>query len=313
VYWPSGRTQTYELRVLDGNTGEVITEGAGANTGWDIFNPTKSAWDSGAGKPIEPEPEDMIAPGAVSTVAIEVTLGYADWLMPGIWSVQADARSWSDYEDTFTELDSDGQATLVVAKPDLSFGEDIRYISHATGYGSSGVGWEKTTGVGNGTADSDPYFSFMFQVINTGTDTVGNFQVGLQDFDGNSIGIYVVLYWDGNGWAIDKEATDVESNNVHGYKIVTEGNNKYIFFQATAGHLGMSKGPDGDVSGSYTFFLAIDTPFEESDKQNNKVPLSITAVKEVNTVPSFALSMISITMSGLLAAIGIALRQKEEE
>jgi hypothetical protein len=262
---------------------------------------------------MEPDAADMIAPGAVSTVPIEVTIGKADWVMPGTWSIQADARSWSDYDDTFTSGDSDGQATLVISKPDLSFGEDVRYISHATGYGSSGIGWEKTTGVGNGTGDSDPYFSFMFQVINTGTETVGNFQVGLEDFDGNSIGVYVVIYWDGNKWAIDEEATNVASNNAHGYKIVTEGNNKFIFFQATAGHLGMSSGPGDDASGSYSFFLAIDTPFEESNEQNNRVPISITTVKEVNTVPSFALSMMSITMSGLLAAIGIALRQKEEE
>ena len=97
--------------------------------------------------------------------------------------------------------------------------------------------------------------------------------------------------------------------------IKTEGNKKFIFFQATAAELGMSAGPGDDASGSYTFYLSVDTSadVDESNEQNNRVPISITAVKEVNTVPSFALSMMSITMSGLLAAIGIALRQKEEE
>ena len=77
----------------------------------------------------------------------------------------------------------------------------------------------------------------------------------------------------------------------------------------------MSSGPGDDASGSYTFYLSVDTSadVDESNEQNNRVPISITAVKEVNTVPSFALSLMSITMSGLLAAIGIALRQKEEE
>ena len=77
----------------------------------------------------------------------------------------------------------------------------------------------------------------------------------------------------------------------------------------------MNAGADGDTSTSYSFYLSIDTSddIRESNEQNNRVPISITAVAEVNTIPSFALSMLSITMSGLLAAIGIALRQKEEE
>ena len=296
ILWPSGNVEAYSAGV------------SGAKTGWDISNPTKSSWNANTGKPIEPDASDMVAPGSVMTVSIEVTIGYSDWVMPGTWSIQADARSWSDYEDTFTTMDSDGQATLVISKPDLSIGEDVRYISHATGYGSSGIGWEKKTG-GSGD-DEDPYFSFMFQVLNTGTETVGNFQVGLEDFESNSLGVQVTLYWTGNGWAIDEAST-----TAHGAMIKTEGNSKYIFFQATAAELGMSAGPGDDASGSYTFYLSVDTSadVDESNEQNNRVPISITAVKEVNTVPSFALSLMSITMSGLLAAIGIALRQKEEE
>jgi hypothetical protein len=296
ILWPSGNVETYSAGV------------SGAKTGWDISNPTKSSWNAITAKPIEPDASDMAAPGSVMTVSVEVTIGYSDWVMPGTWSIQADARSWSDYEDTFTSGDSDGQATLVISKPDLSIGDDVRYISHATGYGSSGVGWEKKTG-GSGD-DADPYFSFMFQVLNTGTETVGNFQVGLEDFESNSLGVQVTLYWTGNGWAIDESTT-----TAHGAEIKTEGNRKFIFFQATAAELGMSAGPGDDASGSYSFYLSVDTSADvhESNEQNNRVPISITAVKEVNTVPSFALSLMSITMSGLLAAIGIALRQKEEE
>ena len=296
ILWPSGNVETYSAGV------------SGAKTGWDISNPTKSSWNAITAKPIEPDANDMAEPGSVMTVSVEVTIGYSDWVMPGTWSIQADARSWSDYEDTFTSGDSDGQATLVISKPDLSIGDDVRYISHATGYGSSGIGWEKKTG-GSGD-DADPYFSFMFQVLNTGTETVGNFQVGLEDFESNSLGVQVTLYWTGNGWAIDESTT-----TAHGAEIKTEGNRKFIFFQATAAELGMSAGPGDDASGSYSFYLSVDTSADvhESNEQNNRVPISITAVKEVNTVPSFALSLMSITMSGLLAAIGIALRQKEEE
>ena len=77
----------------------------------------------------------------------------------------------------------------------------------------------------------------------------------------------------------------------------------------------MSAGPGDDTSGAYTFYLAVDTEdsVSESNENNNRVPITITAVKEVNTVPSFALSMLGITISGLLAALGMSLRRKEEE
>ena len=65
---------------------------------------------------------------------------------------------------------------------------------------------------------------------------------------------------------------------------------------------------------SYDFYLAVDTEdtVSESNENNNRYPVTITAVKEVNTVPSFGLSLLSLSISGLLAAIGIALRHKEE-
>jgi hypothetical protein len=77
----------------------------------------------------------------------------------------------------------------------------------------------------------------------------------------------------------------------------------------------MSDGPGDSTSGAYTFYLAVDTEeaVMESNENNNRVPITITAVKEVNTIPSFALSMLGITLSGLLAAIGMSLRRKEEE
>ena len=77
----------------------------------------------------------------------------------------------------------------------------------------------------------------------------------------------------------------------------------------------MSQGPGDANSGTYNFYLAVDTEEDvaEENENNNRVPITITTVREVNTVPSFALSLMSMTLSGLLAAVGIALRQKEEE
>jgi len=292
------------------NEGGLLTWPSGtteytSTTGWRINNPTKSNWDSVAGKPSEPTASSLVAPGSVTTVSVDVTVGFAAWAPPGTYSIQADARSWSDYDNTFTSGDSDGQATMIIAKPDLSIGSDVRYISHATGWGESGVGWEKKTGGGE-----DPYFSFMFEVLNSGTETVGTFKVGLLDFESNPLGVQVAIYWTSSGWAIDETRTTAE-----GAEIVVEGNKKFVSFKATAAQLGMSAGPGEANSGAYTFYLAVDTEdsVAESNENNNRVPITITAVKEVNTVPSFSLSLMSMTLSGLLAAVGIALRQREEE
>jgi len=303
ITWPSGKTDS-----------DLLGEGV-STTGWKINNPTKYSWNSIDEKPNEPDAGQMIGPGAVSTVSIDVNLGSAAWAPPGTYSIQADARSWSDYDNTFTTGDSDGQATMIISKPDLSIGSDVRYISHATGWGESGVGWVKKSGcVGTATGDDcvdDEYFHFMFEVINSGTETVGSFKVGLLDFESNPLaGVQVAIVWTTSGWAIDESRTTAE-----GAQIVVEGNKKYLAFKATAAQLGMSAGPGDKNSGPYNFYLAVDTEgaVAESNENNNRVPLTITAVKEVNTVPSFSLSIMSMTLSGLLAAAGIALRQREEE
>ena len=210
---------------------------------------------------------------------------------------------------------------MIIAKPDLSIGSDVRYTSHATGYGESGIGWEKKTGTWPHSQqwDTDRYFHFMFEVVNSGTETVGSFKVGLLDFEGNPLGVQVGLYWTGTGWAIDASRTTACMGMIDLYatcaEIISEGNKKYVYFAATASQLGMSAGPGEDTNAAYTFYLAVDTEdsVSESNENNNRVPITITAVKEVNTVPSFALSMLGITMSGLLAAVGMSLRRKEEE
>ncbi len=294
IQWPSG-TEEYIMP-----------------TGWRINNPTKSSWDAVANRPMEPSASNFANPGSSQSINVDVTIGFAAWAPPGTYSIQADARSWSDYDNTFTSGDSDGQATMIIAKPDLSIGSDVRYISHATGFGESGVGWVKKTG-----GDDDPYFSFMFEVVNSGTETVGSFKVGLLDFESNPLGVQVGLYWTSSGWAIDTTKTTACPRAVIETcaEIKQEGNKKYVYFEASAAELGMSGGPGDDNSAAYTFYLAVDTEdsVSESNENNNRVPITITAVKEVNTVPSFALSMLGITLSGLLAAIGISLRRKEEE
>ena len=90
---------------------------------------------------------------------------------------------------------------------------------------------------------------------------------------------------------------------------------KYVYFKATATELGMSAGPGDDVSGVYTFYLAVDTEdvIDESDEGNNRVAIDITAVSEINTVPSFSMALWSTMLGGLLAALGVAFRRREEE
>jgi len=293
ITWPSGDTSS------------------NAAPGWIINNPTKASWDNVAGKPTG-QGLTMSAPGDVSTTDIILQVGYASWAPPGTYSIQADARSLADYDNTFTSGDPEGQASMKIAKPDLSIGDNVRYISHATGFGESGSGWVKQTGCENNPTPqepcvTDPYFSFMFEIVNSGTETVGTFKVGLEDFEGNPLGVQVGVYWSGNGWKIDESMS-----NAHDAQIIDK---KFVSFKATSADLGMSAGPGGEVSGAYTFYLSVDVTgvVSESNENNNKVPITITAVKEVNTVPSFNMSLAAMTVSGLLAAVGIALRQKEEE
>jgi len=305
-------------------SGKEVTNSA---PGWIIDNPSKDNWEvtEDYAKP-SAQSVTLVKPGEVSSTDIIVQVGYAAWAPPGTYSIQADARSWSDYDGTFTAGAQEGQATMKIAKPDLSIG-DSQYTSHATGYGESGTGWVKQSGCTNNPTASvecevDNYFRFMFEVVNSGTESVGTFNVGLEDFEGNPLGVQVGIYWSGTTWKIDETVTakdasgqDYFLHEKYGATIEERDGKRFVSFKATANDLGMSKGPAGEVSGSYTFYLSVDTTFQvpESDENNNRVPITVTAVKEVNTVPSFGMSMLSMSLSGLLAAIGIALRQREEE
>jgi len=246
-----------------------------SSTGWKIFNPTKSSWDNAAGKPTEPS-NFWIEPSEISAISIDLVVGYAEWAPPGTYSIQFDVRSWSDYHNTFTTEDLDGQATMVIAKPDILIG-NFWYTSHATGSGKTGQGWVKNSCGGV----EDPYFKFIVEIINTGTETVGTFKVGLDDFEGNPLGFHVGIFWTGSGWAIDESKTTAE-----GAEIIADGNKKYVKFKATAANLGMSAGPGDYHYGEYSFYLAVDTYLDisESDENNNIVPITITAVKSVTTI-----------------------------
>jgi hypothetical protein len=155
----------------------------------------------------------------------------------------------------------------------------------------------------------------MFEVVNTGTETVGTFKVGLLNIAGNPLGIQVGLRWTSAGWEIDETETSAANAKFVMVDTPEDGVKRFISFGAKASELGMSEGPGDLATGKYDFYLAVDTEDSviESNENNNRFPISITAVKEVNTVPSFSLSLMSVSISGLLAAIGIALRQKEEE
>ena len=222
ITWPSG-------------TIDYITP-----TGWSISNPTKADWNAVTGKPMEPSASNFIDPGATFNVNVEITVGYATWAPPGTYTIQSDVRSWTDYDDTFTINDPDGQATMTIDKPDLKLG-DFGYISHATGYSVAGTGWTKRSG-------GDEYFTFRVEVLNAGTATVGNFKVGLLDFSQNPLGVQVSISWTGSNWVIDSDGTSATGAEIR--------TSKYVYFQATAAELGMSAGPGESVSGTYTFYLA---------------------------------------------------------
>ena len=258
IEWPSGTTEQF------------------SETGWKIDNPTKSFWNDEDGKPYRPDESNFASSGSISTVSIEVTIGFAKWAPPGTYMIQADVRSWLDYDNTFTSNDPNGQASLVIPKPELSIG-NFAFTSHATGASQSGQGWVKNSCVKN----EGPYFSFMAEVLNTGTETVGTFKVGLLDYESNSMNVDVGIYGTSNGWAIDEFKTTAE-----GAEILTDGNKKYVMFKATAEDLGMYDYWTGDgVSANYLFYLAVDTADEitESNENNNRVPIIITAVKSLTT------------------------------
>jgi plastocyanin len=249
ITWPSGSTES------------------AAPTGWSIGNPTKASWNHNSGKPMEPSESNFIGTNNTYNVNVEITVGFANWAPPGTYTIQSDVRSWTDYDSTFTSGDPDGQATMTIDPPDLSIGS-YDYISHAIGQSGEGLGWSKTSG-------GDEYFHFRVEVLNTDTETIGAFRVGLLDYWSNPLGIQVAIYWTGSGWAIDGTRTTVE-----GAEILAEDNTKYVAFKATAAQLGMANGPGGSVSGTYTFYLAVDTEsnIAESNENNNRQAIDITAV-----------------------------------
>ena len=248
----------------------------------------------------------MKDPGETLNVNVEITVGFAVWAVPGTYTIQADGRSWTDYGSTSTEGDVDGQATMTIDPPDLRLGE-ASWNTHAIG-SSQGGSWSKTSG-------EEPYFNFKVEVLNTGTETVGTFKVGLVYLDLNPVGVHVGLFWTGSEWAIDADATS--ERQVESAYLLTDpaSGQQFVYFRATASELGMSAGPGDDIAGTYVFYLAVDTEEDiaESNENNNRRSIEITAVAEINTIPSFALAPLSMLASSLLAALAIALRREEEE
>jgi hypothetical protein len=168
---------------------------------------------------------------------------------------------------------------------------------------SQGSGWSKTSG-------GEPFFSFEVEVLNTGTETVGTFKVGLLYLDLNPVGVDVGLFWTGSEWDIDADETTAT-----GAELRERSGRQFVYFRATSSQLGMSAGPGDDIAGTYVFYLAVDTEEDiaESNENNNRRSIEITAVAEINTIPSFALAPLSMLASSLLAALAIALRREEEE
>ena len=272
--------------------------------GWVINNPTKALWDSSDDKPFQPNAINYRGPGQTQSVDVETHIGYAEWAPPGTYTIQADVRSWEDYENTFTADDPDGQAQMTIDKPDLYIGH-YEMTRQAFGLNEAGVGWVKHSG-----GEDDPYFYFEMEVLNAGTDTIDTFKVGVLNFESNPLGVQVALLRSGTGWNIDASrttATDPELKQV--------GGKQYILFKATAVDLGIEGPQTGKDSREYGFFLAVDTEenIVEQNEHNNKEAFSIVVVAEKHTTPSFGLSARGLVLSGLLAAAGVSMRRRDEE
>ena len=255
IEWPSGTTEQFSA------------------TGWIISNPTKSTWDDEANKPTGAG-QTTVSPGEISTIDIIVQVGFAKWALPGTYVIQADVRSWLDYDNTFTSDAPNGQAFMTIAKPDLTIG-GFEYTDHATG-NSNGQGWAKNSCM----KFEGQYFIFMVEVLNIGTETVSTFYVGPIDSQGNPLGIYVGLYSAGNAWAVDESKTTAE-----GAEIIADGSKEYVKFKATAEELGMSAGPGDDTYKYYNFYMDVDvnSDITESNENNNRLPMTLWAVKPTVT------------------------------
>lgn len=280
VAWPSG-TMSQE-----------------APHGWDISNPSKSSW--GFDKPLAGPASGVVSPGASMSMTMEVTAGLAEWAPPGTYSIQADACTWATYSESSGTCDgqfqdADGQADMIIDKPDLSIGS-FSWTMSAFGYVADGQ-WVKQSG-----PEGDSLFHFEAEILNDGTETVGTVTVGIESALGLT-GVQIGLTWTGDGWATDGSYDSFIDSDGH------------LHFAASAYELGIDGPAEGQGRSDYTFNVFVDCLFavDESDEGNNKKSFTITAVRQVITTPSFGLTALSMMVSGLIAAVGISLRNRREE
>ena len=266
--------------------------------GWDISNPSKSSW--GFDKPLAGPASGVIAPGDGMSMTIDVTAGLAEWAPPGTYSLQADACTWATYSQSQGTCDgqfqdSDGQADMIIDKPDLSIGS-FSWTMSAFGYVSDGQ-WVKQSG-----PEGDSLFHFEAEILNDGTETVGIVTVGIESALGLT-GVQIGLTWTGDGWATDGSYSSFIDADGH------------LHFAASAYELGIDGPAEGQGRSEYSFNVFVDCLFavDESNEGNNKKAFTITAVRQVVTTPSFGITALSMMVSGLIAAVGISLRNRREE
>jgi len=273
---------------LPGTGDETYRQLAGG-LGWEIVNPTK-------GRTIDDA--EKFKPGEVRTIGLEIQMGFASQFggtVPGDYIVEVTGRSYADPENVIGETVT---ATLSVAKPDLTIGAHA-YTTHVL------ISSLRT-----------PQLFFQMEILNLGTETSEPFVVDIlsSSFSGKGLSIFVM--WDSSAqtWKVQDDEGDwvSEVENGPSFKVV-EGKT-FLTFSVEATELGVVVDPGADKT-DYVFYLSVDplNSIPEQDESNNEKYITITAVRESITTPSFNLGLALTGLSGLLAALGVAFSRREEE
>ena len=270
-------------------TGDDTYRQLSGGLGWDIINPTK-------GRTIDDA--EKYKPGEVRTIGIEIQMGYASQFggtVPGDYIVEVTGRSLADPENTIGETVT---ATLSVAKPDLTIGASF-YTTHLL---ISSL--------------QNPTLIFQMEILNLGTETSEPFVVDIlsSSFSGKGLSIFVMWDSEAQTWKVEDEDGDWVSEIENGPAIKTMDGKTLLTFSADATELGVVV-EQGATSTEHVFYLSVDSLayIPEQNEGNNEKYITITAVQETITTPSFNLGLALTGLSGLLAALGVAWSRRHEE
>ena len=270
-------------------TGDDTYRQLSGGFGWDIINPTK-------GRTIDDA--EKYKPGEVRTIGIEIQMGYASQFggtVPGDYIVEVTGRSHADPENVIGETVT---ATLSVARPDLTIGAHS-YTTHVL---MSSL--------------QNPTLFFQMEILNLGTETSEPFVVDIlsSSFSGKGLSIFVMWDSEAQTWKVEDEDGDWVSEIENGPAIKTMDGKTLLTFSADATELGVVV-EQGATSTEHVFYLSVDSLayIPEQNEGNNEKYITITAVQETITTPSFNLGLALTGLSGLLAALGVAWSRRHEE